>query len=102
MLDVAAIRRLGINYYILPSLVNQTCDRMKHTHATITGTILSLVFVVVGFAAILAAILAVPFATISYTISLIIFLIVLWVLMLYVMHAREPVPSEGRARRRAK
>lgn len=73
---------------------------MKHTHATITGTVISLVFVLIGFGAILAAVIAAPLVSLPYTVSLIIFLIVLWVLMLYVLHNREPSPAERQSSRR--
>jgi hypothetical protein len=69
---------------------------MKNTHSTIAGTILSLLFVIIGFAAIYAAVLSAGGVPASYTASLVIFLIVLWLLMLLIMHDRENTAARKR------
>ncbi len=82
---------------------------MKTMHHAIVAVVLSIVFVIVGFAATLAAIVGPSrnssssyiYPILGYTLTLVAFLILLWILMLALMH-KDPrnTESASNARRR--
>jgi len=79
---------------------------MKDLHHGITAVVLSILFVLVGFAATMAAVLgpsggaiSTTYSLLGYILTLLAFLIILWIVMLVLMHNDPHRMSSGRRRR---